>query len=77
MDGLAHYAAALAPAQLKLPDNRQFSVDGHRIGQLSTAMSAKLPKAEPAVIINITQVTEYILSAQEFATTYKRPSAAI
>lgn len=54
MDGLAHYAAALAPAQLKLPDNRQFSVDGHRIGQLSTAMSAKLPKAEPAVIINIT-----------------------
>lgn len=72
MDNLAHYAVALAPAQLKLPDNARFSIDGHRIGQRSTAMAAELPKADPAVILNISRIPEALSSANEFAKTYKR-----
>lgn len=73
---LAHYAAALAPAQLKLPDNSQFSIDGHRIGQQTASMAAKLTRVDPAVIITISKVAEYMSSANEFAKTYQRPNAA-
>jgi hypothetical protein len=76
MDNLAQYASALAPAQLRLPDNAQYSVDGQRIGQLSTSMAAKLPRPDPAVIINITRVSDFISSANEFAKTYQRQTSA-
>ncbi|HAB48094.1 MAG: hypothetical protein EBT36_10840 [Betaproteobacteria bacterium] len=76
MENIARYAVSLAPPQLKLPDSARFSVDGQRIGQLSTSMAAKLPRPDPAVIMNITRVSEYLSSANEFAKTYQRPNAA-
>ncbi|MBU6382524.1 MAG: hypothetical protein EB114_09445 [Betaproteobacteria bacterium] len=74
MQSLSHYASAISTAQLRLPDNAQFSVDGRRIAQAATSMAAKLPKPDPAVIINITRVSDSLPSVSEFSKLYQRPA---
>ena len=72
MQSLANYAAAIAIPQLKLPDNAQFSIDGQRIAQNTTSISASLTRSTPAVIIEISEASRSIPDAIDFSKTYAR-----
>jgi len=76
MQSLANYAAAIAPAQLRLPDNARFSVDGQRIAQTTTSLAPRLLKPSPATIVEISKVSDSVPSAIEFFKTYQKPSPA-
>ncbi len=60
MNRIERYAATMAPPSLILPDYQRFRIDGHRIGERSMALAAKLPQPEPAAIIAISRVSASI-----------------
>jgi hypothetical protein len=72
MESLTRYAAQFATPQLQLPHNERFSVDARRIQQTSVSLAARLPTAQPAVVLDITKVSESIPDAKEFSKAYQR-----